>query len=412
MSATTVWIPETLKIQKDHPYHDQMLKVINHLLVKRYARKKEQRDDPIPLGKELLRSLAGGSGGGHGAKVREELERIGFLSIVRNDNGQKSYRTKHYTIRVIIHKEHAEASLVPKALHRKPRTKATHTASTKTTEVEQYLLDNLKRISSSHIQLKELIHEGMSDGAIKSRIHALNMLNLGLHFGNRQNAGRRFFSSITSVHKPIRRKCKMDGQNLVEIDVKSCQPLLLTRLISDHTEGNKQYQHKKELNEIKLLCYEGNFYREFEYLRWCEGLGIDDRGLLKQDFCHAFFNYSTGFVKHPFSMGFLERFPHSWLAVYEIKKKYERDFHMPANKRHSQLARRLQRMESQCMIDDLVGGIIRDGLSIPILTVHDAILTTPPHVEHIKQRIKNSFLQRYGLVVGLGIKGGDSSLAA
>lgn len=64
------------------------------------------------------------------------------------------------------------------------------------------------------------------------------------------------------------------------------------------------------------------------------------------------------------------------------------------------------------MIDDVVGGIIEDNVDIPVITIHDGILTTAPHIKNIKQRIKHSFLQRYGLNVGVGIKGGDSSLAA
>ena len=112
----------------------------------------------------------------------------------------------------------------------------------------------------------------------------------------------------------------------------------------------------------------------------------------------------TGFRRHPFSHAFMYKFPNAWLVVQDLKQRYESDTNLPANKRHGELPRRLQRMESRCMIDDVVGAIIKDNVDIPVITIHDGILTTEPHIENIKQRIKHSFLQRYGLDVGLSIK--------
>ena len=133
-------------------------------------------------------------------------------------------------------------------------------------------------------------------------------------------------------------------------------------------------------------------------------MGIDDRHKLKQDFCQAFFNYWSSFIKKPFSHAFFEKFPRAWLVVSDLKKKYERDWHIPPNERHSQLACALQQMESNCLIDGVIGGLVEDSVDIPVVTIHDAVLTTAPHVEEMKQRIKHSFLNRYGLDVGLGLK--------
>ncbi|MDB4365335.1 hypothetical protein N9Z08_00240 [Pirellulales bacterium] len=411
MSSTKIWIPETLKIPTDHKYHDQMLKLVNYLLVKRNARPKNKRTNPIRLSKDLLRSLAGGQGGRHGTRVRDELERIGFLEVVRNKAGKKTYRAKHYPMKVIVNKEHCEAPLVERELNRKPRVKASHNANTKLTSVVKFLLNNLKRISSAHIQFEDLIEADMREKQIKHIRHNLDMLNLGQHYGNRFNRTGRFFSSVTNVNKVIRRKLKIDNQDHVEIDVNSCQPLLLTQLISDHIRVNKQEltdisleDLDNELTYIKHLCFCGEFYRQFEYVRKSEVLEIDETHKLKTDFCHAFFNYVTGFRRHAFSQAFLRKFPNAWLVVQDLKHRYQSDTNLPANKRHGELPRRLQRMESRCMIDDLVGGIIEDNVDIPVITIHDGILTTAPHIENIKQRIKHSFLQRYGLDVGLSIK--------
>ena len=406
MSTTkNVWIPQTIEIPTDHPYHDSMLKVINHLIVKRNARSKNKRNHPISFCKDLLRSLAGGDGGGHGTKVRDELERIGFMTV--DHYFCKGLQAKTVT----LNPEHCEAPLVLKQLNRRPRVKATHNANTKLTSVVKFLLNNLKRISSAHIQFEDLIDADMSDNQIKIIRHNLDMLNIGQHYGNRNNRAGRFFSSVTNVNKIIRRKLKIDNQDHVEIDVNSCQPLLLTQLISDHIRVNKQELTDisledlyNELTYIKHLCFCGEFYRQFEYVRKSEVLEIDETHKLKTDFCHAFFNYVTGFRRHAFSQAFLRKFPNAWLVVQDLKHRYQSDTNLPANKRHGELPRRLQRMESRCMIDDLVGGIIEDNVDIPVITIHDGILTTAPHIENIKQRIKHSFLQRYGLDVGLSIK--------
>ena len=110
-------------------------------------------------------------------------------------------------------------------------------------------------------------------------------------------------------------------------------------------------------------------------------------------------------------MNFAGWFPDAWAILENIKQTELSNISVPKKNRHKQLAWTLQQMESTCVIDDVVGEIMNQHLDIPIITIHDAILTTSKHAKNIKQLLKHSFLQRYDLNVGVEIKGGNTSLA-
>ena len=418
MSVTKVLIPETLSIPDDHKHHDQMLNLVSFLMDRHYSRSKKNRDKPIRLGRKMLKIVAGGAGGGYGAKVRDELERIGFHTV--DHYFCKGRETKH----VKLNPEHTEAPLVERAFHKKPKTKAVFNALGKPTIIEKFLLSNLKKISSSHIKLEEVIRnkcisdkkEELSEHQIKCLTLQLNRLNLGQHYGSRRSRGRRFYSDLCSIAKPIRRRLKINGEHLVEIDVKCCQPCLLHHVLSEHNKSiNKNLLLNSPTNKeskYKFYVERGEFYQQWadleDYFKTLIIRGKPSNS--KREFCRMCFGYYPYCMNYKFGQRFKELFPDAWAILENIKQR-ETLSSLPKKFRHSQLSWKLQRMESTCVLDGVVGEIINQSLDIPIITIHDAILTTSKHAKNIKQLLKHSFLQRYDLNVGVEITGGDTSLA-
>ena len=82
---------------------------------------------------------------------------------------------------------------------------------------------------------------------------------------------------------------------------------------------------------------------------------------------------------------FAAKYPTAYALIQSQKERNYRLF-----------SRRMQRMESDLMIEGVCGRLMREYPHIPILTIHDAILTTPSHVETVSRIIRETF-QAQGL---------------
>lgn len=71
---------------------------------------------------------------------------------------------------------------------------------------------------------------------------------------------------------------------------------------------------------------------------------------------------------------------------------------------HARLARELQRLESDLVIDRVCGRLMREHPDVPVITVHDCLLTTPPHVDVVRGAMLAEF-GRVGLVPTLKVTG-------
>jgi hypothetical protein len=107
----------------------------------------------------------------------------------------------------------------------------------------------------------------------------------------------------------------------------------------------------------------------------------------------------------PVSRAFEREFPNVMRVVRNAKRQD-----------HARLARALQRLESGLMIDGVCGRLMRDRPDVPILSLHDAILTPAPYVEVVREAIVAEFA-RVGLDPTLKIElaaesGGEVRAAA
>ncbi len=76
-----------------------------------------------------------------------------------------------------------------------------------------------------------------------------------------------------------------------------------------------------------------------------------------------------------------ERYPNVWKFIVEYHQQHG----------HGELARELQRQEARLMIRGVCGRLIEEHSDCPLITVHDAILTTAPWVATVQQVILDEF---------------------
>lgn len=226
-------------------------------------------------------------------------------------------------------------------------------------------------------------------------------------------------SIVTNLPSELRRCLKLEGHSLVSLDIVNSQPLILAVLLSkrrnpvltgisrkSNTDSNEvreaqlpllwpnhnkaihdkdlQDLWNKDLQDYKTACERGQFYEQ------AAGYDLEDkqvRTTFKQNFYEqVLFGKNKKTTRQ--TKQFAERYPTVWKIICEIKKKD-----------HCHLAHELQRTESD-IIFAICDRLRIDHPQIPLVTIHDSILTTPGHVATVRSYMLAEFAT-YGFTPSL-----------
>lgn len=205
----------------------------------------------------------------------------------------------------------------------------------------------------------------------------------------------RYHTNISCFHKVLRPFLRVDGQPLVEVDVSACQPLCLAVLLHDIkkdiltsvplTEEQTRLAHTLSIFPVccaseeeddtiryKKDCESGKFYERMQEI--CK---VDSKSQMKKKmFKDVFFGKRT-------LAGFRSLYP-TMTRLIEWVKRHD----------YRHLSHELQRIESSIVIDDACDVMRVEHSEVPILTIHDAILTTGEHVGLVKDVLRAAFNRR------------------
>ena len=224
----------------------------------------------------------------------------------------------------------------------------------------------------------------------------------------------RLHTPITRLKREARRFLTIEGKELVEVDIANSQPLFLSQLILNFRNNNKDFYSTSSSNYCDSgpsimasmglfpvtesqdreglraderryieLCEEGRLYEVL-----MEAGGFTDRQKMKDDLYHEVF-YGQTRIQGPVKDIFRKLFPNVYEVILAAKKK---DY------RH--LSHRLQKAESDLIIQTVCRRLMLDHPDIPVLTIHDSILTTPEHHSTVAEFIRQAFAA-VGLLVTL-----------
>lgn len=205
----------------------------------------------------------------------------------------------------------------------------------------------------------------------------------------------RYHTNISCFHKVLRPFLRIDGQPLAEVDVSACQPLCLAVLLHDIKRDiltsvpltEEQIRLARKLSIFPVCCASEEEDDTIRYQKDCESgkfyermqeiCKVDSKSQMKKKlFKDVFFGKRT-------LAGFRDLYP-TMAGLIDWVKRHD----------YKHLAHELQRIESSIVIDDACEVMRVEHPEVPILTIHDAILTTGEHVCLVKDVLRAAFNRR------------------
>jgi hypothetical protein len=150
-----------------------------------------------------------------------------------------------------------------------------------------------------------------------------------------------------------------------------------------------------EFQKYKKMVANGTIYDDFAKDFKFKGelpKGKTKRDVVKKLFMHCFYSENGAFSGGLKTL-FDAKFPKIYKLICEIKKND-----------HTALAIALQRIESTLVLDKICGRIAKENPSIPLLTIHDSILTTPENVDYVVKILKSVLQEYIGIAPELSIE--------
>ena len=223
----------------------------------------------------------------------------------------------------------------------------------------------------------------------------------------------RVHTSISRLPGIVRGCLSVDGEPLVGCDLKNAQPLILgfvaARFLACRRTRHKLLNYKpldknpygrhrkggegedaffitttrEKLQMLAAKGVYGNRLRDisslFEYLNVCQS-GLLYESLVTQ-------RQGRESVKNQLlidmnddgsdTSSVMKRFERTYPSVFDVMTALKKD-------NHRRLSWILQNQEARLFIGRICGRLVREAPEIPVVTVHDSIMTTPSHFETVK----------------------------
>ena len=208
-------------------------------------------------------------------------------------------------------------------------------------------------------------------------------------------------SNVTNCPSGFRPYLRVNGEPLINIDVKNCQPYLSTIVLTDPLKASAftenpafimvlqslKVSHKQDVRKYISLVVNGNFYEYLMNEFAASGLHLD-RSATKRQVLRILFARNRA-PNNETNRKAREVFKKCFPTVHRIFNKVRGT--AKGDKFHSfkRFAILLQRMESYLMLDLVVKRIRREMPDVVALTVHDSVMTgiLTNKVEEVKKII-------------------------
>lgn len=249
--------------------------------------------------------------------------------------------------------------------------------------VKTSLIEDLQHIELDYEKALEYLETERESGRIddmaywKNRI-SIDSINSSDLFHVEDNYGR-FHTNFTILKKNIRNNfLTIGGENLMELDIKSSQPLFLSICLKkDGFDLRYTNEYKSYLKDVK----DGDIYGKLGDL-----MGISRTDCKKQTF-KLFFGKNSGKTKREKS--FRALYPNIYQWIVDIKR-------LKNNYKH--LAWELQKMESELIFDKICNRIKNEITEdVKLFTVHDSIFFK----EKYEKEVSEIFNEEVNLILGV-----------
>ena len=294
--------------------------------------------------------------------------------------------------------------------------------------------ENAKKYIDDEILDENDIHNNKN-----KKIYWMNQISIIHHKVFRatrnEESDYRLHTPLTNFKKDFKKFITYDSKKLIGYDLKNSQPFFLLVLINNLINRNNEYVNricnsiykKNHFNTFmlpnlsKLLSSRGfkdeyillknwildgelyenmalilepkqSFTGKFTDFRFIKELGIKcitvcdtERELMKSVFIRTMFCRNNS--NDNFYLKFKEKMPH-FINLLEILK----------DKKHKNLSRLLQNIESECVIDFTTRKIAEKHPEMPLFTIHDSISTTEDYAKILEEEMIEYILEFTGFL--------------
>lgn len=283
----------------------------------------------------------------------------------------------------------------------------------------------------------ELEKEGNIKKYLSNAFKILNIQNGKYYMTNKPETDGRFHSNITGFSKKFRKFLRYDGENLAEIDISASVPTFLLYLLSNLQDStihidkiikNKYYYNHymlvknavsidlTEINEIKTNMLNDTLYCRFldelinynvlddTYHQWqfneyyfpeCSFINYDKNPNLKN-------NLNKALAKKAFLSMLNSKNGTFKLEETSFKYLYPTIYNFLINiksKKHKRFSHLILQTESYFMLNIIARGLNNKfRKKIPILTLHDCIITTESNFNDVKHFMERTFERELGFI--------------
>lgn len=394
-------------------------RVLVHLIEYRRLDKRYKADEWVTLKATYLRNVVGAD---HCEAIRDCLAAKGVIAVKRSFVvGHKSFE-----FRIGPRFERSTFRRVPvtdKFLLRRMEKHLGRTVPNPDSPTDLALYTWLTKLTIDAKETKQFMSD-FSETAerVRQKMLTVDMLAEGDYWLTRDRF-RRVHTNFTNLWSGLRQFLSLGGEPLVELDIANSQPLFFGLLAlakwessQEIGQGNKVALEASSNNSVNTinsnysnffpssptpslydagmhcgnlraglppdlakymaLVQRGAFY-EFLMAK-CHRTG-GERGEFKESFFRHVF-YAKKSYPNPIANVFRREFPTASRILAEVKAKEPRD-----------APRKMQQLEADFVIDTCCRKLIASHPAVPLLTLHDGIWTTPPHIGLVRRTVYTEF---------------------
>lgn len=241
----------------------------------------------------------------------------------------------------------------------------------------------------------------------------------------------RIHSNVTGLSRTLRRFLHYGPDKLVMIDLKNSQPfffsLLLLNYFSNNSSLDSFYNKAKSAQkngeggrgggnsimiDISSMLQHKSLVRMDLPDDVKDYISLTEQGVLYEELASVFGVNDRNFAKDKFFKGvlFCKPYPNNYRSLFgERFPTVSRVIDDLKAKDHRRLSHHLQRCESAAMIHGVCDRLRVELPTAPLLTIHDCLLTTKPHLEPVRAVLQDEFRS---LTLSPSVSEQDYTLAA
>lgn len=312
--------------------------------------------------------------GSHYNKYISFITEKGYISLINDYSTGKTSRTYRLTDKILksdykIYENNDKVLLKKNVMD--------YTKPTKSEELNKLIIEDLSKVEINYEFALDFLNRTknlMTKESYHKNLLAVESIAKGSIYCVGDDYGR-IHTNFTNLKSYIRKNyLSINGDKLIEFDIKNSQPYLLTRIIH---ENNNNTINPIELEYFIELTKKGLYYEYFQ---------SKVKGSKRKDIKEMTYKvlFGRNNIKKECDQLFYKSFP----TIYNFIVRYKEQ-----NGNYKALSHQLQRIESKIIFEGVIRKIKQYYPHISVITIHDSVMVEKKYRNEVS-RIFNSEINK------------------